>query len=310
MFAHFINMKKFKNIFLLFIPPVIWGFSFVAQTVAIDTNIGSMSFNMAKYILGTASLIPVVLIFDRNDNKSFKKQDLKPLIKYGALAGCILFLAAWTQQYGMELGVKLHVANITGLAGFITAIYIIFVPIIRLFAGKKTNLQTLIGAVFAIIGLYLLCVTDGIGSITRSHMFLLICAVLFAFHIIVIDKYAGSFSPVKFSMVQFAVVAILSTICAFIFEEPSLEQIKQAGLPLLYSGICSVGIAYTFQTISQKNADPTFAGIVFSTESVFSAVGGAIILHEIMTARGYIGCVIIFTGVILSQLEIKKKKKQ
>ncbi len=299
-------MKKFKNVFLLFIPPVIWGFSFVAQTVAIDTNIGSMSFNMAKYILGTSSLIPILFIFDRKDNKEFQKESLKPLLKYAGLAGCVLFLAAWTQQYGMELGVKLGVANITGLAGFITAIYIIFVPIIRFFGGKKTNVQTLIGALLAIIGLYLLCVTDGIGSITKSHMFLLICAVLFAFHIIIIDRYAGKFSPIKFSMVQFAVVAILSTICAFIFEEPNVEQIKQAGLPLLYSGIGSVGIAYTFQTISQKNADPTFAGIVFSTESVFSAVGGALILHEIMTARGYLGCLIIFTGVILSQIEIKK----
>ncbi len=303
-------MNRFKNTLLLFIPPVVWGFSFVAQTVAIGTNIGSMSFNMAKYILGTLSLVPVLLIFDRKDNREFKKTDFKPLLKYGCLAGAVLFTAAWTQQYGMELGVKHDVPNITGLAGFITAIYIIFVPIIRFFGGKKTNIETVFGVVLAIVGLYLLCVTDGIGSITVSHLLLLTCAVLFAFHIIVIDKFACNFSPIKFSMVQFAVVAILSTVFALIFEHPTLLQIKNAWLPLLYSGIGSVGIAYTFQTISQKNADPTFAGIVFSTESVFSALGGAIILHEIMTARGYLGCVIIFAGVVISQLNIFKKKNR
>ncbi|MBO5494458.1 MAG: DMT family transporter [Eubacterium sp.] len=301
-------MKKNKNTILLFIPPIVWGFSFVAQTVAIGTNIGSMTFNMAKYILGTLSLVPVLLIFDRKDNRNFKKESFKPLIMYGVLAGVILFFAAWTQQYGMELGVKLNVKNITGLAGFITAIYMLIVPFIRFLGGKKTNIETLIGAVFAIVGLYLLCVTDGFGSLTVSHLFLFICAVIFAFHIIVIDKYSVNFSPIKFSMVQFATVALLSTVCAFIFEKPSISQITAAGLPLLYSGIGSVGIAYTFQTISQKNADPTFAGIVFSTESVFSAVGGALILHEIMTARGYIGCVIIFAGILLAQIDFKKLK--
>lgn len=267
---------------------------------------GAFTFNAIKYIIGTAALIPFIFIFDKDktDNSTNKK-----LILSGVITGIFLFLASYMQQYGIEVGVKTDVPNITGVAGFITGIYIVIIPIIRFFSGKKTNITTIIGAVFALAGLYFLCVTDGFGSIATAHILLFICAILFALQIICVDKFAGSFSAVKFSIVQFACVAILSFICAFLFEEPNIVQIKLGLAPLLYSGLLSVGVAYTCQTIAQKDADPTFAGIVFSTESVFSAIGSALLLHEIMTGRGYFGCALIFTGIIISQLEFKSKQK-
>lgn len=296
-------MKKLKTTILLFLPAIIWGFSFVAQTKSIESGIGAFTFNAVKYIIGTVFLIPFVLISDRRN----RERNTKQLILSGFIAGVFLFSASFFQQYGIEVGVNTDVPNITGVAGFITGIYIIIIPVIRFCSGKKTNITTLIGAVFAAIGLYFLCVTNGLGSITKAHFLLFGCAVLFALQIIAVDKFAGKFSAVKFSIVQFATVAILSLICAFIFEEPSIGQVKCASLPVLYSGILSVGVAYTCQTIAQKDADPTFAGIVFSTESVFSAIGGALILHEIMTGRGYFGCALIFAGIIISQLEFKSK---
>lgn len=305
-FSHleFCSMKKLRTTCLLFLPAIIWGFSFVAQTKSVDSGMGAFTFNGTKYIIGTLSLIPVILIFDRKH----KEKSPKRLLLCGAVSGVFLFSASFMQQYGIEVGVNTGVANISGLAGFITGIYIIIIPIIRFFAGKKTNITTLIGALFAAAGLYFLCVTNGFGSLTKAHFLLFGCSILFALQIIAVDKFAGEFSAVKFSMVQFATVAILSTICAFLFEEPSISQIKLGGGPLIYSGILCVGVAYTCQTIAQKDADPTFAGIIFSTESVFSAIGGALILHEIMTGRGYFGCVLIFIGIIISQLEFKKKK--
>ncbi len=310
--ALLIAMKKIKTVCLLFLCAMIWGFSFVAQTKGADSGIGALSYNGFRFIIGTVSLIPVAFIFGKGGNKASSENNngsKRQLIFGGIIAGCALCCASFTQQMGIHFGIADGTPNITGVAGFITGIYIIFIPIIRLLLGKKTTATTALGALAAVVGLYFLCVTDGIGSIKRAHIVLLLCAVLFACHIIIVDRFAPSVNAVMFSLVQFATAAALGTALALIFEHPTLLQIKAAIVPLLYSGILSSGVAYTLQTIAQKDADPTFAGIVFSTESVFSAVGGAIFLHEIMTGRGYFGCILIFGGIIISQLDLDKIKK-
>lgn len=291
--------EKIKSTSLLFFTAIIWGFAFVAQAEGAEF-LGAFAFNGIRFILGACSLIPVVLIFDRKN----KITDKKSAIIASLLAGTALFIASNLQQKGVEL------TNSAGLSGFITGLYIVLVPLIRFIMGKKTSLFTFIGAIFALIGLFLLCVKENnVLSFGVGELMLLGCAFMFAIHILVVDKFVKDLSPLKFSMFQFFVCGALSLLCAFVFEDISFVSVKSASVPILYCGIMSVGVAYTCQVIGQKNADPTFASIVFSTESVFSAIGGALILHEMMTGRGYLGCVLIFVGIILSQITINDIKK-
>ena len=284
--------SKIKSTSLLFLTAIIWGFAFVAQRVGAE-YVGAFTFNGIRFLLGACSLIPVILIFDRNKNRSFSKA-----IFPSFLAGTILFIASTLQQFGVEI------TQSAGKAGFLTGLYIVLVPLIRFVMGKKTSPLTFVGAIFALAGLFFLCITDGDASFGLGDIVLIIGAFFWAGHILVVDKYVNSISPLRFSMMQFFVCGIFSIICALIFEDISFSAVKSAGIPILYGGIMSVGVAYTCQILGQKNADPTFASIVFSTESVFSAIGGAIILNEIMTGKGYLGCVLIFIGIVLSQLDM------
>ena len=176
--------------------------------------------------------------------------------------------------------------------------------------GKKTSVLTFFGAIFAVVGLFFLCMTGDEISFGMGDIVLIIGAFFWAGHILVVDKFVNDVSPLKFSMTQFFVCGFLSIIFALFTEKIELSAIQSAGIPILYGGLMSVGVAYTCQILGQKDADPTFASIVFSTESVFSAIGGAIILHEIMSGRGYLGCVLIFIGIILSQLDIPTIKQK
>lgn len=293
---------KVKSTILLFLTAMIWGFAFVAQRVGAEF-VGAFTFNGIRFLLGACSLIPVILIFERE--KFDKTKFIKTLVP-GLIAGLFLFIASTLQQYGVEI------TQSAGKAGFLTGLYIVIVPLIRFFMGKKTSVFTLFGAVFAVVGLFFLCMTGDEISFGIGDIVLIIGAFFWAGHILVVDKFVNDTSPLKFSMVQFLICGLLSIICAFVFEDIEFAAIKSAGIPILYGGLMSVGVAYTCQILGQKDADPTFASIVFSTESVFSAVGGAIILNEIMSGRGYFGCILIFIGIILSQLnlnEIKNKSK-
>jgi drug/metabolite transporter (DMT)-like permease len=291
--------EKVKSTFLLFLTAIIWGFAFVAQRVGAE-YVGAFTFNGIRFLLGACSLIPVIMIFEK---EKFDMSRLKKTILPGILAGFILFIASTLQQYGVEI------TQSAGKAGFLTGLYIVLVPLIRFLMGKKTSVFTLFGAIFAVVGLFFLCMTGNEVSFGVGDIVLIIGAFFWACHIIVVDKYVNDVSPLKFSLVQFLVCGLLSIIFALILEDISFVAIKSAGIPILYGGLMSVGVAFTCQILGQKNADPTFASIVFSTESVFSAIGGAIILHEIMSGRGYLGCVLIFIGIILSQLDIATFKK-
>ncbi len=291
--------NKIKSTALLFLTAIIWGFAFVAQRVGAD-YVGAFTFNGVRFLLGACSLIPVILIFEREELN--KKKFIKTLWT-GILAGIILFVASSLQQFGIVF------TGSAGKAGFLTGLYIVLVPLIRFVMGKKTSILTFFGAVFAVVGLFFLCMTGDKISFGIGDIVLIIGAFFWAGHILVVDKFVNAISALKFSMVQFFTCGILSMIFALINETIEFSAIKEAGIPILYGGLMSVGVAYTCQILGQKNADPTFASIVFSTESVFSAIGGALILHEMMSGRGYFGCVLIFIGIIFSQITVKDIKK-
>ena len=283
---------KFKSTLLLFLTAIIWGFAFVAQRVGAE-YVGAFTFNGIRFILGSLSLIPVILIFEK---EKFDKQKLKKTVFSAILAGVVLFIASTLQQFGIVY------TGSAGKAGFLTGLYIVLVPLIRFFGGKKTSVLTFFGAVFAVAGLFFLCMTGDELAFEIGDIVLIIGAFFWAGHILIVDKFVNDVSTLKFSMFQFFICGLLSMVFAVTTETIELSAIKSAGIPILYGGLMSVGVAYTCQILGQKDADPTFASIVFSTESVFSAIGGAIILHEIMSGRGYLGCVLIFIGIILSQL--------
>lgn len=294
------NTKKIKSTILLFLTAIIWGFAFVAQRVGAEF-VGAFTFNGIRFLLGTISLIPVILIFEK---EKFNKEKFKKTLFSGLLAGIVLFIASTLQQFGVEI------TGSAGKAGFLTGLYIVLVPLIRFVMGKKTSILTFFGAVFAVVGLFFLCMTGDEISFGIGDVVLIIGAFFWAGHILVVDKFVNDVSPLKFSMTQFFVCGFLSIIFALFTEEIEFSAIQSAGIPIFYGGLMSVGVAYTCQILGQKDADPTFASIVFSTESVFSAIGGAIILHEIMSGRGYLGCVLIFIGIILSQLDIPTIKQK
>lgn len=291
---------KIKSTILLFLTAIIWGFAFVAQRVGADF-VGAFTFNGIRFFLGFFSLIPVILIFEKD---KFNIESLKKTLLPGLLAGVVLFIASTLQQYGVEI------TQSAGKAGFLTGLYTVLVPLIRFVMGKKTSILTFVGAVFAVVGLFLLCMTGNDISFGIGDIILIIGAFFWAGHILVVDKYVNGISPLKFSLVQFFVCGVLSIIFALILEDISFTAIKSAGIPILYGGLMSVGVAYTCQILGQRDADPTFASIVFSTESVFSAIGGAVMLNEIMSGRGYLGCVFIFIGIVLSQLNTDLFKKK
>lgn len=293
-------MKKLKSNLLLLMTAMIWGFAFVAQRIGAD-SVGAFTFNGTRFLLGAFSLIPVILIFEKKEaEKTIHSGKITVTIKSGALAGLILFIASALQQWGVE---------ITGSAGkssFLTGIYTVLVPILGIFLGKKTTLNVWLGAFFAVVGMFLICINEK-WQISYGDCVLLIGAIFWALHILVIDKFVDGIYPIRFAFTQFFVCGILGLLCALSFEDISLSVLQAASIPILYSGVLSAGVAYTCQIIGQKSADPTYASIILSTESMFGAIGGAVVLGETMTLRAYIGCLLIFAGIIVSQIVFKKK---
>lgn len=293
---------KIKSTLLLFLTAAIWGFAFVAQVVGAE-HIGSMTFNAIRFFLGAVSLIPVIAVFERT---AFKN---KAKIKYSLLAsvgaGVILFIAASLQQYGVEI------TQSSGKSGFITGLYTVLVPVFAfIILRRKTAVHIWIGAILCLIGLFLLCMAGENLQFGIGELLLLIGAVFWAFHILYIDRFADTISSLTFCFGQFLTCSLCSAIAAVCTETVTWGGIQSAAIPILYGGFMSVGVAYTCQILAQKDADPTFATIVFSTESVFSAIGGAVILHEVLEWKNYLGCFIMFAGIVCSQLDFKKQEKE
>ena len=309
------NTRVKSNLFL-FLAAIIWGFAFVAQ-VEVAGLIGDMSFNGVRCLLGAFSLIPVILIFER---EKLSLTQWTPYIKYGLLCGTVLFAATNLQQRGIVL------MNSAGKAGFLTGLYTVLVPVISvIFLKKKSSLNIWIGAVLAVLGLSLLCLPDSNSAVGTSALdqivgtiITLIGAIFWALHILLIDRLAYDLSPIKFSASQFFICGLLSMIGAAIFEIESIpaliEQVSAVKWPILYGGLMSVGIAYTCQVVGQRDANPTAAAIILSTESVFSALGEMLFYciivrdpeFEMMSVVGWIGCLIMFAGIVLSQVSFPK----
>ena len=285
----------------------IWGTAFVAQDLCAD-SIGAFAFNATRYFIAVLALLVVILISDKvKKNKPTltaqeKKAANKQLWLGGLCCGAALAMASNFQQAGMVAGTD------SGKAGFITALYVVLVPVFGLFFKRKVSLPTWIAVVLSVVALYLLCI-KGDFSLAPGDLLVLVCAVCFAVHILVIDHFTAYCDGVKLSCLQFLFAGIISTICMFIFEDVDFAAILSCALPLLYVGIFSCGVGYTLQILAQKDSNPTVVTILLSLESVFAVIAGAIILKQQMTVREYIGCAIMFAAVILAQIQFPTRQK-
>jgi len=286
---------------LLLTTSIIWGFAFVAQLQGMD-YMGSFTFGGVRFAMGACSMIPLILLFER---KRATPEERRLTWRYGALAGVVLFLASNLQQFGLAL------TGSAGKAGFITGLYTVLTPLFSIVLGKKPSKLTGIGAAAAFVGLYFLSAPEGFGKITLGDGLLVICAVFWTLHIMVVDAYASRVRPIRFSAVQFAVCAVLTLICMAFFEEPTIASLRAGAMPLLYGGFLSVGVAYTLQIIGQRRVEPSKAAIIFSLESLFAAVGGFLLLQEKLGWKGYLGGGLMMLGIMLSQadgMKLKRKK--
>jgi len=297
--------KELRSSLLLLLTAAIWGFAFVAQRVGMD-YVGPFTFNAIRFALGSISLLPVIYLFGKSKVKTTSEnKDInnKMLITYGIIAGGILFTAATLQQIGLKY-------TTAGNAGFITSLYIVIVPIIGIFLKQKSNLYIWSGALVATVGLYYLSITNNF-TIQFGDLLQLIGAFFWASHIIVIGQFVKNTNPIKLSSIQFAVCSVLSLVAAILTEDIIIGNIILAGLPILYGGLMSVGIAYTLQVVAQKDAKPSHAAIALSMEAVFAAIGGILLLGESMSLRGYFGALLMLFGMLLSQGEtILRKRNQ
>ena len=287
--------KNLKADVLLLITAMIWGAAFVAQRVGMD-YVGPLTFNAVRFALGAAALLPLIHRLDREKKKdgTYKKLDIKQFLTGGVIAGSALFLGSTLQQWGL-------VYTTAGNAGFITGLYVVFVPILGLFVKQKTGLATWIGAILAVIGMYLLSVNEGF-KISLGDLLVLVSAFFWAGHVIIISLLSSKIDPVKFASGQFAVCSVFSFIGALIFEDMSFSGIYACAIPILYGGLMSVGVAYTLQVIAQQDAKPAHAAIILSLESVFAALAGWLLLGETLTTQGLFGCGLMLCGMLLSQL--------
>jgi drug/metabolite transporter (DMT)-like permease len=281
---------------LLLLTATIWGFAFVAQRVGME-YVGPFTFNGIRFALGSLSLVPLLFILDRRPTQV--RQLLAPvatatLLAGGGLAGLFLFAGASLQQVGL-------VYTTAGKAGFITGLYVVIVPIMGLALGQRTNSGTWLGALLAATGLYFLSLTAQF-SIAWGDLLVLIGAFFWAAHVLLIGWLSPRMDALKLAITQFAACALLSLLTALTIETLTWEGLRQAAVPILYGGLASVGVAYTLQVVAQKDAPPAHAAILLSLESVFAALGGGLLLGEVLTARALGGCGLMLTGMLLSQL--------
>lgn len=305
--------KKLRANLMLLLTAFIWGSAFVAQKSGMDF-VGPFTFNGVRLLIASLCLIPVIILLDKRaealaDSQEIQQSDeekaasRKILFAGGVFCGLALFCASSLQQIGI-------VYTDAGKAGFITALYIVLVPILGIFLKQKVRLIVWGCVLFSAIGLYLLCMPAGgsFGSVNKGDIIIFFCAIVFAIHILIVGYYSPKVDGVRMSCIQFAVSGILCVICMFIFEEPQISAIIDCAVPILYAGVLSGGIGYTLQIIAQKDTSPTIASLLMSLESVFAVICGMLILHESMAMREALGCIIMFAAIIVAQLPEKNKE--
>ncbi len=288
------QIRTMKSDILLLITSIIWGFAFVAQRVGMD-HVGPFLFNGIRFALGSASLLPLLYI-NRKQGRFVDDPPFKNALAAGSLAGVVLFAGASLQQVGI-------VSTTAGNAGFITGLYVVLVPILGIVLKQSTQLGTWLGAILAVIGLYLLSVTDQL-TIAPGDLYVLIGAFFWAGHVHIISRYSRRIAPLKLAFWQFLICSLFSLLTGGLFETNSLAGVLAATVPILYGGLCSVGIAYTLQVVAQRDAHPAHAAIILSLESVFAVVGGLLLLGEVLSLRGLVGCALMLVGMLLSQFHL------
>ena len=280
---------------LLLISALIWGFAFVAQRVGMQF-IGPFTYNSIRFAMGGMFLIPFI-----KQKKIFDRAEIKINLKFGIILGIILFIGSSFQQTGI-------VYTTAGNAGFITGIYVILVPILGLFIGRKTGKGTWFGAILAVIGMYVLSVSNNI-SMNFGNFLVFISSIFWAVHVLLVDNFTKRIEPLILACIQFLVCSFLCFFSMLLFENPTFSAIYAAIIPLLYGGFVSVGIGFTLQVVAQKKAHPTHAAIILSLEAVFAVFGGILILKEALKLHTFIGCLLMLTGMLISQLWQKKQKR-
>lgn len=290
-----------KNAFMLFLTAFIWGTAFVAQSMGMD-YLGPFGFNGIRSLIGGVALLPCIYILGKINKNSNEKGDVKTLAAGGICCGLALFAASSMQQIGIQY-------TTAGKAGFITAFYIVLVPVFGIFLGKKTGWKIWLAVALALAGLYFLCITESF-SVGRGDIYVFIGALLFTVHILVIDYFAPRTDGVKMSCIQFFVAGILSMFPMAAFETTTVEGIMRSWGPLLYAGVLSCGVAYTLQIIGQKNMNPTVASLILSLESCISVLAGWAILGEQLSVREGVGCILMFAAIVLAQIPEKQSKNR
>ncbi len=300
-YAIIASMKKNEwfHLGLLILTALIWGMAFVAQSIGAN-SVGPFTFLATRSWLGLITLSPLMI-------KTFKKTPLtktqkKKLCIGGLFCGFFLFTASLFQQIGIA-------STTTAKSGFITALYMLIVPILSVFIGHKPNSQTWISILIGLIGLYLLCIHGSITNITKGDWYTLVCAFLFAAQILSVNHFVQDCDPILLSGLQFLICSILASIC-MPFEASNLTNLSQAIIPILYAGIFSTGIAYTLQIVGQKDLNPSIASLAMCLESVFSALGGWLILGQRLSSIEIAGCFLMFLAILFSQVSFERKEEE
>lgn len=282
-------MKQLKSSVALFLAAVIWGFAFVAQSEGMR-YVGGFTFNCVRSLIGGLVLIPCIFLM--------RKKIDRTVLRGGICCGIFLCIASNLQQHGIKY-------TTVGKAGFITALYIVLVPIFGFFLHKRVGKTVWIGLALAVAGLYFLCI-DGRFEVGIGDLLVFLCAIFFALQILAVDHFAPRVDCVVLSCIEFLTSGILSAVPMLMCETVSRERLMDAAPPILYAGVMSCGVAYTLQIVGQRNMNPTVASMIMSLESVISVLAGFLLLHQKLSARELVGCVLMFAAVLLSQLPEKK----
>ena len=305
------KIQQIRNSMILLLTAVIWGTAFVAQSVGMD-YLGPFTFNGVRSLIGGAALLPCIWFLGvlngkdtagkdadgKPDEKASVPSGRKELVLGGIACGVLLFGASSLQQLGIQY-------TTAGKAGFITACYIVIVPVLGVFLGKRIGWKVWLAVATALVGLYFLCITEKF-TIGKGDVLIFVCAIVFSLHILVIDYFSPKVDGVKMSCIQFFVCGIVSLPFMFVLETPKVGAMLEGWMPLLYAGVLSCGVAYTLQIIGQKNVHPAIASLILSLESCFSVLAGWIVLGERLSAKESIGCVLMFAAIILAQLPERK----
>lgn len=293
--------------FLLFLTAVIWGSGFVAQSVGME-YIEPFTFTAIRNIIGAVVLLPLVLWQRKNrkDNVDKSKLAVEGMIRStligGVFCGIFLCIASNFQQFGIQY-------TTVGKAGFLTALYVVIVPVLGLFFRKKVSWIVWASVVLSVLGLYLLCMKQGDFSLQYGDVLELICALMFSFHILIVDHFSQKTDGVMMSAIQFFVCGVLSFVLMLLFENPSVVRILEAWKPILYAGVLASGAGYTLQIVGQKGVNPVLASLILCMESVVSAVAGWLILGQALTRREIFGCILMFAAIVLAQLPVPERRR-